>query len=295
MKTNMNRFLLFLSCLSLLGFGCGDSATGDVAVQLSGEEAAQVGFPVGDIVFIDGWSVDFERILVSITEVHLQAADGDDALVMADPIVADLTLGEPEGWRFTGVPARRWDRVSYVFAPAPAGARAVGGIDAADLDAMVAGGHSFLIEGVATRGEEQVRFDWAFDVRIDNTGCLNGVDETDGIVVREGGVTDAQITVHFDHLFFDSYAHDEPALRFDPMAAVAGDDGVLTLEELAGQSIVDMRDADGEPITVDGMPLTYDPGDLDVPTTDLRAYLIGALSTVGHFNGEGHCDYAIVP
>ncbi len=285
------------SLILLAIVACGSGSTGTLEVQLSGEEASQVGFPVGEgeglIAFTDGWRIAFDRVLVSVSEIHVRASDGDDALVMADPVVVDLHLGEPIAWRFENVPSRRWDRVSYQFAPATSASRGVGDISADDVQAMAAGGHSFWIEGTATRGEESVAFSWQFDASIENTGCINGMDETDGLVVRESGVSGVQLTVHFDHLFFDSYAHDDPQLRFDPIAAVAGDDGVVTLEELASQSIVDMRDAEGAPILIDGAPLTYDPGDLDIPTTDLRAYMIGALSTTGHFNGEGHCDYEL--
>lgn len=284
--------------LMMLLVACGGSdAIGTLEVQLSGEEASREGYPVGSgedvIAFVDGWTLDFEKVLVSIREIRVRGSDGDDAMVMSDPVVVDLHLGEPVAWRFEGVPARRWDRIGYVFAPATSESRGAGAIADADAQMMSGEGHTFWLQGVATRDTEVVRFAWAFDLEIHNDACVNGLDETDGIVVGEGGTSQAQLTVHLDHLFFDSFAHEDPELRFDPMAAVAGDDGEVTLDELASQSIVDMRDAEGAPILVDGSPLTYDPGDLAIPTTDLRAYLIGALSTTGHFNGEGHCDYEL--
>jgi len=276
---------------------CGsDSATGTVTIQLSGEEASRTGWPVTDgadtIEFVDGWAVDFDHVLVGIADVSLRASDGDDAMVVTDPIVVDLHLGEPQAWALDGVPARRWDRVGYRFAPVTSEFREVNEIDDADVQAMIDGGFAFWLEGTATRGAESIDFAWGLPLAIDNDGCLNGLDETDGIVVREGGVTEAQITVHLDHLFFDSLAADEPNMRFDPMAAVA-EGGVVTLDSLATQSITDMRDAEGEPIMIEGTPLTYDPGDWVLATNDLEQFLYAAAATMGHFNGEGHCEYEI--
>ncbi|MEZ4252173.1 MAG: hypothetical protein R3B99_28500, partial [Polyangiales bacterium] len=101
---------------------------------------------------------------------------------------------------------------------------------------------------------------------------------------------DAQITVHLDHLFFDTFATEDASMRFDPMAAVAGVDG-LVLDDLARQSTTDVRNAEGEPLLVDGSPLVYDPGDLVLDTPTLRDFVRAAATTVGHFQGEGHCDY----
>ena len=49
----------------LVLFACGGAeGAGTVRVTLSGEEASREGFPVGDIAFVDGWRVDFDRVLV---------------------------------------------------------------------------------------------------------------------------------------------------------------------------------------------------------------------------------------
>ena len=282
--------------LALAGLvGCGDGgASGTLRLTLNGEEASREGFPVGEgedrIAFADGWSVEFEKVLVSIVDVRLAASDGDEAGVAVDPIVADLHLGTPEGWRLEGVPARRWDRFSYRFGAPTMDARRVNAVEDADLEAMVMGGHAFWIEGVARRDGQEVPFRWGLPVAVDNVRCVNGVDETDGLVIGEGGLSEAELTVHLDHLFFDSLASKEPGMRFEAMAAVAGE-GPLTLEDLAAQSITDVRDAEGEPIEVEGAPLIYDPGDTPLEARDLRGFVLAAARTMGHFQGEGHCDY----
>lgn len=281
------RFWIVLLVLSACG---GADGVGTVRVSISGEEASREGFPVGELAFADGWAIDFERVVVSVVDVRLEAADGDVAPIEADPIVTDLHLGEPLAWTFEGVPVRRWDRVSYRFGAPTEASRRVGVVDDETLAAMREGGHALHVEGVATRGDESVRFAFGIDLDVDNTHCV-AADGTDGLVVREATFTDAQLTVHLDHLFFDSFASEEPAMRFDPMAAVAGDDALLTLDDLATQSTTDLRDAAGEPLLVDGMPLVYDAGDLALDAPNLAAFVRAAATTVGHFQGEGHCDY----
>jgi hypothetical protein len=282
---------LGLAFLVACGSGGGD---GSVRVELSGEEAAVSGYPAGDIAFADGFTMTVDRVVVSITGFHLRGIDGDDAMVAADPIVADLHLGEPEAWVLDGVPARRWDDTGYVYGPPTAASRNVNGVAQADIDRMIAAGWSILFEGTATDGTESYTFSYGLDLRLDNDRCLNGMDETDGIVVRPNSVTPAQITVHLDHLFFDSYASDDASLRFEPMAAAAGADMHVDLDELAAQPLADLRTRAGQPLVdAEGNPVVYDPGPLTLRAPNLREYVRAAATTTGHFNGEGHCEYVI--
>jgi hypothetical protein len=43
----------------------------------------------------------------------------------------------------------------------------------------------------------------------------------------------------------------------------------------------------------EGNPVVYDPGPLTLSERNLRGYVLAAVTTVGHFNGEGHCDYTV--
>jgi hypothetical protein len=274
---------------------CADNSTsygtGEVRVAISGEEAARSGFPVGsgedEIAFVDGWTLAIDKVLVSLTDFELKAADGDDAVVDADPVIADLHLGEPELWRFDGVPARRWDRVGFRYAPPTRGTRAANDVSDEDIERMADAGYSLLIEAVASKDGQDIELEYGFAFEVRHTHCVNGQDETDGLVVPTNATIDAQITVHLDHLFFDTYASEDAQLRFDPMAAMAMD-GVVTLDDLAAQTnLSDLVDAAGEPLD-----LAYESGStFDPVPDDLRDYVIAAATTTGHFNGEGHCDY----
>jgi hypothetical protein len=281
-----------LACL-LSPMGCGDHAagSGSLRVSISGEQAALSGYPAGSgddqIAFVDGWTLEFSKVLVSLSDFELRSADGDDADVPAEPVVADLHLGQPELWDFADVPAQRWDRVGFRYAPPTNKTRTANEVDAADVERMADEGYSLYIEGTAEKSGEKLEFAWGFPFSIEHTGCVSE-DGTDGVVVADNARNEAQVTVHLDHLFFDDFSSDGAELRFDAMAAVAPDSGPLTLENLAEQSnLSDMKARDGTPLDVG-----YDPGPSFSPRPEtLEDFVIAAATTTGHWNGEGHCRY----
>jgi hypothetical protein len=287
-----SKVVLGLAVLLLACSGEDTGAPGSLTVHASGEEAARSGYPVGDgadeIAFADGWTLRFSHVVVSLASFSLRTADGDDAQLDAEPVVADLHLGEPELWKFDDVPAQRWNHVGFDYVPASDDARNANGVDEDVLALMIDNGYSLLVRATAEKEGREVELEYGFDFAIEHGECVSGLDETDGLVVPEAAAAEAQITVHLDHLFFDTFAVDEAALRFDPMAAMATSGGQLALDDLAAQdNLSDLRDANGDPLE-----LAYDPGSaFDPVPDDLREYVIAAATTTGHFNGEGHCDY----
>jgi hypothetical protein len=291
LNTALGSFALVATMLAACSSD--DSAgQGSLRIKISGEEAALTGYPVqtGDheIAFSDGWELAFQKILVSLTDFNLQAEDGDDAELAAGPVVADLHLGQPRLWSFAGVPARRWDRVGFTLEPPTRKSKAVNEIDDADVTRMADEGYAILIQATAKKDDRTVQLDYGFPFTVVSTRCENGMDRTDGIVVANGAVNEAQVTIHLDHLFFDSFAVDDAGLHFEPMAAVAPASGPLTLADLSKQAnLSDLKDPGGAPLD-----LAYDPGSVfnPVPKT-LEDYVIDAATTIGHWNGEGHCAY----
>lgn len=270
----------------------GSDGSGALRVAISGEAAARSGYPVAsgksEIAFTDGWTLAFEKVLASVSDLRLQSRDGDDAALHAGSVVADLHLGEPTLWSFDDVPARRWDRVGYRYAPPTADSEKADDVDDADVQRMADNGYSLYIEATAEKAARRVPLAFGFAFEVEMSDCENGADGTDGLVVANNARNVAQITVHLDHLFFDSFAIDDAALRFDAMAAVAPADGPLTLPDLARQdNLSDLLGTDGKPLE-----LAYDPGSaFDPVPRDLEAYVIAAGATTGHWNGEGHCSY----
>jgi hypothetical protein len=286
--------VLVISMAALLA-ACGgaDDGAATLAIHISGEQAALTGYPAktgdGVIAFEDGWSMEVHKVIVSLAGFDLRTSDGDDARLDAEPVVADLHLGQPQLWRFEDVPAKRWDRVGYRYQPPTAASRNTDGVDPDDVARMSEQGYSFLLEATAHKDDRAVELSFGFAFSLQLSKCQNGQDMTDGLVVRANGENQAQITVHLDHLFFDSWAIDDPKLRFDAMAAMAPADGPLTLDDLAKQDLLsDLKDAQGEPLE-----LAYDPGSAFMPVpNNLEEYVTDAATTTGHWNGEGHCEYA---
>ena len=285
------RAQLAMACLAI-GACASEGGDGTLSIRISGEEAAQSGYPVGggeeQIAFVDGWTLEFRKVIVSVAHFSLATEDGEQASLDVDPVVVDLHQGTPELWRFEGVAAQRWEAVGYRYLTPSSNARVVNDVSDEDLDLMQEQGYSLLIEATARGAERDVDLRWGFPLAIDVQQCENGLDGTDGIVVRDNAVTTGEITVHLDHLFFDSYATEEPELRFDALAAMAPDAEPLTIEALAGQgNLSDLVGEAGAPLG-----LAYDPGSAFHPVpANLAQYVIAAAETTGHWNGEGHCEY----
>jgi hypothetical protein len=210
-----------------------------------------------------------------------------------EPAIVGLHGGTIEVDRFAAIPSRRWDRVGYRLAPATAGARRIGAVSEADAASMIAERASLVLDGTASHprhGDYELHV--AIPFAIAQSRCVAG-DGTDGIVVTNGGVATGQMTFHLDHLFFDSYGSAAPSMRFEAWAATADASRRITIDGLAAQSLADMRGIDDMPLRDEGGALlAYDPGALRLPSLDLREYVLAAATTIGHWQGEGHCDYA---
>lgn len=125
------------------------------------------------------------------------------------------------------------------------------------------------VVGVASRGGQDKSFDWVFEERVRYSGCEALTQ------VRDSEASTLQLTFHADHLFGDSLVAEEPALRFQALAdADANGDGRIELEELAASGLG-----------------AYDPGN-DDEVQELRGWLRASARSMGHINGEAHCDLA---
>ncbi|GAB4196295.1 MAG: hypothetical protein OHK0013_03320 [Sandaracinaceae bacterium] len=292
LKNNRSTLgIVALAGLFALPAGCAE-ATGTLDVEVSGEEAATMGFPVGDITFADGWTVSFEHLFVALDDFHLAAGERRLALE-AEPTVVDLAEGDQLLWSFAAIPAQRWPEVGYAIAPPTASARRLGRVRTEDVAALVAAGASFRMIGAATHPTHgRFEIDLALPLNVRTSGCVSGRDETDGVVIPTNGTRASQITLHLDHLFFDSARAEEPALRFEAWAAAAGADRTVTYEDLATQRLADLRGLDGMPLDDEsGALIAYEPPSTGLPSQTLQAFVLGMAVTIGHFEGEGHCDY----
>ncbi|WP_439332609.1 hypothetical protein [Pyxidicoccus fallax] len=271
----------------LVGTACDNVATGDVTVTMSGGDGTQRGLP--DTLFQDGWSVQFNRYLVSLGDFTLTSASGEvhtsDRHVLVDVQKGDIPLAE-----LKGLPAGRWDVGFRVSPPEARTELADGQVSADDLAMMRERGFSYFVEGRAVKaGVGVLTFRMGFPVDALMKDCINGVDGTQGIVVPEASVAEAEVTIHAEHMFYDRLGtHKGVQLRFDAIAATAGSDGVITPEGLASQQLTDLRGRDGQELKdAQGQPVVYLPGAYDVRT--LQEFITQSIVDQAHLNGGGVC------
>ena len=231
---------LLLGCMALAcsSFSSPDDP-GTVTITAYGESFIEQGIPAPEVA--DGWAVEFERFEVTVSQVSV----GGEQLTDLDPV--DLARDSSGDGHVLGsllVPGGNHTASSF------------------SITKVVAAGH-------ARKGDERKTFDWTFeqDTRYDECEATTAV--------RAGSAGTFQITVHADHLFYDSLVSSEPKLRFGPLAtADLDEDGRIEQAELEQTDIAD-----------------YDPGSED-GIDDLWAFLLAQTRTLGHVDGEGHCHAA---
>ncbi|MEL6338609.1 MAG: hypothetical protein AAFP04_05305 [Myxococcota bacterium] len=214
---------------------CGDSE-GEVVVTAYGEDFIELGIVADEVG--DGWSIDFSSFEVEVEEVEVAGRVFEDLGTVELTVPTD---GAGHELSRSAVDAGEFSGPRYVL----------GGIH---------------VVGVAERQGVSKSFDWRFPARVAYSNC-----ETTTLV-EEGDTATFEITVHADHLLYDSLVAEEPSLFFDPIASADGNaDDVITETELAE-------------VDIGG----YDPGNSGA--NDMWAYLTALVGNLGHVDGEGHCD-----
>ncbi len=235
----MNNLARLLS-LTLSSYAClacsSSDEEGTVAVTAYGESFIEDGIPASEMS--DGWAIEFEHFEVTIEDV---AVAGES---LTDIDAVDLTENSSGDGHEIGtllVPAGDHTNSSF----------AITRVD---------------VEGQASKDDETKTFHWVFE----HTTMYDECETT--TAVEDGGSSTFQITVHADHLFYDSLVSSDPELVFDPLAAAdEDDDGEITQDELENADLG-----------------ALDPGS-DDDIEDLWAYLNAQTRTLGHVDGEGHC------
>ncbi len=258
---------VLISTLLLLA-ACDDADESALDVRVYGEEYIEAGIPAD--VFVDGWSVEFTSFLVSVGEVDVASGTAAPALTQSGFQIFDLaqaSSGEGQLVASGLVPSGRYDDTQFVVAPA---ADAVAGNASADeVKRMKDGGYSVYVAGTASKGEQSITFAWGFATHTGYSKCES--------LATVDGATPAkvQLTIHGDHLFYDDLFSKTPNVSFDLVASADLDaDGEVTQAELTA---VDLR------------PLAnYQVGSTDI--VDLWHFIEHQTTSLGHIDGEGHCE-----
>lgn len=205
-------------------------------VTAYGESFIEDGIPASELG--DGWAIEFERFQVSFRDI----------VVAGVPIEVSPSVDLAEGSSGNG------HELGSAAAPAGNHTGAAFTIDRLD------------IAGMATKDAITKSFAWVFASPTRYTDC-----ETTTRVV-EGETATFQITIHGDHLLYDSLVAAEPQVLFQPLAdADASADGIIAAEELM---VTDIG--------------AYDPGS-EGSADDFWEWLTAQSRTLGHVDGEGHC------
>ena len=253
--------------------------SGAISGMVWGEDYVANEIPAADVE--DGWRIQFSKFFVHVSNVRFSTTGSTSThSLLSTGRVYDLknartplTVGT-----LTSVEARRQDQVQFELS-ATAMTSIANNVSEADLMMMKTNGYSLYVEGTATHAMQGMyTFRWGFTGSSRFSNCEDGMGGR-GVVVTSGGTpTDAQLTFHADHLFYDALQGSMAKVRFNAIAGADRDmNRMITLDELA---MVDLTT----------LPMgQYSTG--SAPNVrNLRDFVTALVRNMGHFNGEGHCD-----
>lgn len=215
---------------------CGPSEDGEVRITAYGESFIEDGIPAAEMD--DAWAVRFDRFVLTFDDVVV----GGVTIRPAEPVDLSVSTGG--------------DGHLLASARVPAGTHTAGRYTVARVD----------LSGSATKNGLTKTFTWSFERPAEYVDCETTT------VVDGGKIATFEITIHADHLFYDSLVSEQPQVLFQALAdADANLDGEITPEELRRTGIG-----------------AYDPGNTNV--IHLWDWLAAQYRTIGHVDGEGHCN-----
>lgn len=256
--------------LGLLGIlvaftACGEDESdnrSNLEVRVYGEDYVEDKIPAEDT---DGWEIEFTEFLIVISDVNGEA--GGTAFSDSNSYVVDLKASSGGVGHVLGsIEAQSGvvDFLNYSVSPATDASLAVGA-ESEEVEFMAENGYSVWVMGQATKQGVVKSFEWGFDSETLYANC-----ETTAVV----GESPTTLTIHADHFFYDDFLS-EPAVAFELVASADTDeDGFVTKAEL-------------EALDITGQS-RYQVGSM--PITDLWGFVDAQAKTLGHIDGEGHCD-----
>ncbi len=253
--------------VALIGvFGC----SGETQVELTafGEAFVEEGIEAEAVV--DGWSVSFTELVVSVNDVRTSPGGP----VSSGGFVVDLSFpsgGDGHPLTRTAVEGDVLQSVHYRLSP-PSG-EVEGNATAAQVDRLRAEGLAVWAQGTATRDGQIVEFAWGIPADL-------SFDCDVGTRLSPGTPAGVELTMHGDHLFVDDLEV-APNVAFDEIARADSDgDGLVVPSELAA-------------VPLAGLTRYQTGGRSDID--DLWTYVGAAALTMPHVDGEGTCAPRFVP
>lgn len=292
-----------LAWLAIALTGCSDeaggntTAKGNAQVFVTAEESIASGIEAGagEENIQDGWTVTYDKFLVSIGGFHAKSSQTGEQLLDPTLYVLDLKNAPASGYvtaTFNDVPAIRYDKVGEDMPIATASSKILPPTTESDKKLMVDGGFSLYVAGKMTKADgksctpgkptecvdaKEIKFAWGFNIATGFADCAPASGDT-------GFSVPAQVkpTIHGDHWFFsDITAGAEVTKRYAQFVADAdlNHDGETTIDEL---KLVKSSDA----FPADKYKLS---GGIDGPINTAWDYVRSQARTIHDFQGDGEC------
>ena len=203
-----------LSLMAVIFGGCsGGGATGTLQFRANGEDFVRQGF-----VSKDGWSITFDHVYITLSEITAYQTDppydptsgtaiDPDATVKLDEVYTiDLAEGDENAApimvaELTDVPVGHYNAISWKMSKAASG---------------VSAGHALVVIGTAEKDGQSMNFTINIDEECDYE-CGEYVGDVRKGILEDGGTADLEMTFHFDHIFGDGDLPEDDELN---MAAV---------------------------------------------------------------------------
>lgn len=282
--------LFVSSLLAASAVACGEDGqgSGKLRVELSAEKTISEGVQAGaGEENTRDYSVTYSKFLVAIGRVQVarvspSARLASDAVYIAD--MRRLGAARAEIASFDDVASGQWNQFGYQTPRAQVGAQKLAGVTDADAQEMIEKQLTYWIEGRVEKPDKPVSF--VLKVALDSTYSDCESNGQPGIAVSEDGTSTATITLHGDHLWFNTLARgDEATITRYAQWLVDADvdgDGKVSAEDLATVP------AERVFPSSKGYNLSGGP----IPVSTALDFVRAQLATQGHLNGEGECSTA---
>ena len=287
-------FALVAACAIAGCGGDGRSGDGNLSVLLEAEETIVDGIQAGtgDENILDGFDIEFSRYIATVGLVAMNQGNGSNAQTSTVVAVADFTsLGTPppELTSFSGIPTGQYTEFGFETPAADSAVVNVNSVESSDVDAMIANGWSYIVEGTITRISDSASKEFRIeaDVPAIYTNCALEGQEPGANVSRSSSAT---VTLHGDHIFFNGFPEEEGNVQrlaqwlWD--IEDVNDDGVLSRPDFEAATDVGSL----FPTPPEGVyELTGGPVSSIENAWD---FVRAQLATQGHLNGEGECEWS---
>ena len=297
MKTR--ELWIFAAVTAGLLAGCGSDSTGgsgdgNLSVLVEAEESIPDGLQAGDGEedIRDGFDISYTRYIVTLGNVAMSQLDGADFQSSAVVVVADLTSLPstlPELTSFDGIPTGQYTSFGFETPPADANVVSLNSVEQEDIDAMVANGWSYIIEGTITQVSDGASKDFLIEADVPSVYSDCAVEDLEpGVNVSSNSSVD--ITLHGDHIFFNGFPEEEGnvvrlAQWLWDIPDVDSDDVLTEADFEAATDIATLYPSPPSGVyELTGGPI--------VPITNAWDFIRAQLGTQGHIFGEGECEWS---